>query len=228
MRPGVLVTGGATGFGRVFAEEMCRAGAAVVITGRDSGALRQARDELPGVCAVTMDSTDRASVEAAVTAAEAASGPLDALVHVVDVAGPVGPAWEVDQDDWWRAVEVALRGTAVTTAAVLARMVPRKHGRIVTVVSHATGARATACSVAKAAVVGLTEGLAAETREHGVTVLSYHPGPVDPGAAGPAAAEAAAVLRRIVEGTADHRSGEHLTAEDPLVRTAWEPMPLSW
>ncbi|WP_082373258.1 SDR family NAD(P)-dependent oxidoreductase [Nocardia sp. NRRL S-836] len=218
----VLITGGATGFGRVLAEELCRAGAAVVITGPDSAALRQVRGELLAVAAVTVDCTDPASVEAAVAAAEAAFGPLDVLVNNV---GVTGAAWEIGQDDWWRAVEVDLRGTALTTAAVLRRMVPRKRGRIVNVVSHRGedgSYHATASSVSAAAVVKLTEGLAAEHRGHGVTVLSCAAGRGTP------AAEAASVLRRVVEGAADHRSGEHLTVEDPLVRTTWEPMPLSW
>ncbi|WP_045316378.1 SDR family NAD(P)-dependent oxidoreductase [Lentzea aerocolonigenes] len=262
MRPRILITGGAGGFGRVFAEEMCRAGAAVVITGRNSTSLQQARHELLDLCAdvaaVTADSTDQASAEAAVDAAEAAFGPLDVLVNNAGVTGPTGPAWEIGQDDWWRAVEVNLRGTALMTAAVLTRMLPRKRGRIVNIVCHTGKDRlhhATACSVSRAAVIKLTEGLASETRGHGVTVLSYHPGLVDLATAvagsasagsarersiaawgdgeraagrGTPAAEAASVLRRIVEGKADHRSGEHLTVEDPLVRTAWEPMPLSW
>ncbi|WP_434447475.1 SDR family NAD(P)-dependent oxidoreductase [Lentzea sp. E54] len=162
---------------------MCRAGAAVVITGRDPGSLRQARDELldlrAGVCAMTMDSTDQASVEAAVVAVETAFGPLDALVNIADVACPTGPVWEVDQDDWWRAVEVNLRGTALTIAAVLARMVPRKKGRIVTVVSHAGGDRATACSVAKAAVIELTEGGRGDARtwHHGAELPPRIGGP---------------------------------------------------
>ena len=239
MRPRILITGGARGFGRIFAEEMCRAGAAVVITGRDSRSLRQARDELLELCAdvaaVTADSTDRASVEAAVDAAEAVFGPLDVLVNNAGVTGPIGPAWEIGQDDWWRAVEVNLRGTALMTAAVLARMVPRKRGRIVNTLSHTGKDRschATAYAVSKAAVTELTEQLASETRGHGVTVLSYHPVLMDLGTAvaerGTPAAEAASVLRRIVEGKADHRSGEHLTDGDALVRTTWEPMPLSW
>ncbi|WP_434445414.1 SDR family NAD(P)-dependent oxidoreductase [Lentzea sp. E54] len=249
----VLITGGAKGLGRSFAEELGRAGAFVVITGRDRQALLAARDEMRAegivVDAVAADSTDRAAVTSAVEHVERSAGGLDVLVNNAGLAGPIGNTWEVDDDEWWQAMEVNVRGTMLTSTAALPHMVRRGAGRIINIVSHAgvyRWPRATAYSVSKAAVIKLTENLAAETREHGVTVLSYHPGLVEAGitlsslaraeaggnpwekriaawyeverTAGRTTpiARAAAVLRRLAEGAADHRSGEYITVEDVL------------
>ncbi len=106
-------------------------------------------------------------------------GPVDLLVNNAGIVGPVGPAWEVDGDDWWRTMEVNVRGTMLTTQLVLPDMVTRRHGRIVNLSSHAGVFRwplVSAYSVSKAAVVKFTENLALETSRHNVAVFSVHPG----------------------------------------------------
>ena len=60
--------------------------------------------------ALPVDVTDRVAVEQAVAQTERALGPITLLVNNAAVATPVGPAWEVDPDSWWRTVEVNLRG----------------------------------------------------------------------------------------------------------------------
>jgi NAD(P)-dependent dehydrogenase (short-subunit alcohol dehydrogenase family) len=101
------------------------------------------------------------------------------LVNNAGVAGPTGALWEVDDGEWWRAVEINLRGTVLCSNLVLPDMVRRRSGRIVNVTSQAGVSRwptLSAYSVSKAAVVKLTENLARETRRHGVSVFSVHPG----------------------------------------------------
>ena len=184
----VVVTGGAKGLGRAFAETLGRAGVNVVITGRDATALALAERELraagAAVEAVVADITDRAAMADVVRRAEDAFGVLDVLVNNAGVRGPVGPTWEIDHDALWRAMEVNVGGTMIACRAALESMVPRGAGLIVNIVSHAGVHRwphATAYSVSKAAVIKFTENLAVEVRRHGVGVLSYHPGLLDIG-----------------------------------------------
>ena len=52
-------------------------------------------------------------------------GPVDLLVNNAAVAGPAGPAWEIDPTTWWRTLEVNLRGTFNCTCLALPDMVAR-------------------------------------------------------------------------------------------------------
>ena len=184
----VVITGGAKGLGRAFAEAIGRTGANVVITGRDRQALDRARDELRSAeCSVWARAADVTAVDAmaeVIRNAQDRFGDLDVLVNNAGVLGPVGPTWEVAQEEWWHAMEVNTRGTFLACCAALEAMVPHGKGKIINIVSHAGAHRwpyVTAYSVSKAAVIKLTENLAVEARRHGVTVMSYHPGFVDIG-----------------------------------------------
>jgi NAD(P)-dependent dehydrogenase (short-subunit alcohol dehydrogenase family) len=128
--------------------------------------------------------TDERAVARARRAIEDSLGPVDVLVNNAGVGGPVGELWELDPGEWWRTVEVNLRGTFICARTMLPAMVERGRGRIVNVVSNAGAHRwpyFTAYAVSKAAAIKLTENLAAETRAHGVTVFAAHPGLVRAG-----------------------------------------------
>src|SRR5205085_189414 len=74
---------------------------------------------------------------------------------------------------------VNLASVPLCTAAVLPCMLARGRGRIVSVASHAGAYRwpqMSAYAVSKAAVIKLTENLAAETRGRGIAAFAVHPG----------------------------------------------------
>jgi NAD(P)-dependent dehydrogenase (short-subunit alcohol dehydrogenase family) len=89
--------------------------------------------------------------------------------------------WEVDPDEWWRCLDVNLRGPFLCARAVLPGMIARHRGRIVTTASH-TGTvlwpGSGAYAISKTAVIRFSEALAAETQEHGIRVFAIHPGGV--------------------------------------------------
>lgn len=178
-----IVTGGGRGIGRAIAEGLASAGAAVAVLARSQYELTQTVTliERAGgrAIAVVADVADRHSVEAAVRRTERELGPVDLLVNNAAVATPVGPAWEVDPDAWWRTVEVNLRGPFLCARAVLPGMIQRRAGRIVNIVAVAafnTAPFMSAYGGSKAALVSFTDDLAAETREHGITVFAIRPG----------------------------------------------------
>jgi NAD(P)-dependent dehydrogenase (short-subunit alcohol dehydrogenase family) len=180
-----LVTGGGRGLGRAIAEALAAAGAAVAVLARSA-------DELAGTVAhieahegwaipLPVDVTDRTAVEQTVATVEKTLGPIDLLVNNAGVAEPIGAFWELDPEDWWRILEVNLRGPALCARAVLPGMVARARGRIINVTSGA-GAMpipsATAYCSSKAALIRLTDTLAAETEPHGIRVFALSPGVV--------------------------------------------------
>lgn len=114
-----------------------------------------------------------------VEASERQPGPVDLLLNNAGIGGPIGPLWEVDPDEWWRGIEVHLRGTFLCTRAVLAGMILRRRGRIINVVGGGAGGpypHLSSYGCAKAAMVRLTDTLAAETREHNISVFAIRPG----------------------------------------------------
>ncbi|SES32580.1 Acyl transferase domain-containing protein [Lentzea xinjiangensis] len=184
----VLITGATGGLGRLFAETMASAGANLVLTGRNGAALAEVVESarLLGAEVVhdTADIMDEAGVASVVRRAVETFGSVDVLVNNAGVAGPVGPLWETDEDEWWRAMEVNLRGTLKVCRSVLPGMVERGAGRIVNIVSSAGRHRwpsASSYSVSKAAVIKVADNLGPELLGTGVSVFSYHPGLVDLG-----------------------------------------------
>jgi len=180
-----LVTGGGRGLGPVIARELAVAGAAVAVMARSENQLANtvAIIEAAGgqATAVPADVTDRAAVDAAVQEAERRLGPVDLLVNNAAQAHALGEVWRVDPEEWWRDVEVNLRGPFLCARAVLPGMVIRKRGRIINVTSGA-GARPgpgmSGYSASKAALMRLSDSLAAEVAGSGVSVFAVSPGPV--------------------------------------------------
>lgn len=193
-----LVTGGGRGVGRVLARALAGAGAAVGLLARSSDQLTESVRLIEAAGGVaTAASANLSDPESATTAVDKLRhelGPVDLLVNNAGVSGPVGLAWDVLEEDWWRTVEINLRSVTLCSRMVLPEMVTRRRGRIVNVTSQAGVFRwplASAYSVSKAAVTKFTENLAYETRRYGISVFSVHPGILPLGLSEPALASTA-------------------------------------
>jgi NAD(P)-dependent dehydrogenase (short-subunit alcohol dehydrogenase family) len=177
-----LVTGGGRGVGRAVSEALAADGTAVAVLSRTAseleetvrGIARSGGTAIPVVADVTRPAEVARAVE------EARSlGDIDLLVNNAGVAGPIGLMWDSEPNSWWRAVEINLRGTFNCIHAVLPAMVDRGRGRIINMASDAGAYRwplVSHYSVAKAAVIKLTENLAAETRRYAIAAFAIHPG----------------------------------------------------
>jgi NAD(P)-dependent dehydrogenase (short-subunit alcohol dehydrogenase family) len=247
-----LVTGGGRGIGRLLGQALAGAGAAVGLIARSAGELAESvrliTEAGGSAAAVTADASSPAAIEYALSELQDRLGPARLLVNNAGIAGPAGCAWDVPARAWWQTIEVNLGGTFLCSRFVLPGMAGRGEGRIVNVTSKAGVLRwpeLSAYAVSKAAVIKLTENLAAETSGSGVCVFSVDPGLLPIGlseaavacTAAPGSAEArrdawirrqlaagrgaepAAVARlivRIAAGDADELSGCHLSVHDDL------------
>jgi NAD(P)-dependent dehydrogenase (short-subunit alcohol dehydrogenase family) len=180
-----LVTGGGRGLGRTMARHLAAAGAAVAIVARSRDAVEEAAAEVERAggraLPLVADVTDADALDRALGAAERALGPLDLLVNNAGHAIDPGPVWEADPEDWWQVFDVNVRGAFLGMRAALARMVPRRRGRVINVSSRSGNvapAFASAYATSKAALTRLTEIVAAEARPHGVHVFAIEPGTV--------------------------------------------------
>jgi len=180
-----VVTGGGRGIGRAIARSLGQAGASVAVVARTpsdvdatAAMLTEGGGEAVGIPA---DVTDGASVDRTMRKVERSFGPITILVNCAGTCGAIGALWEIEPDDWRRDVDASLLGTFLCARAVLPAMVARRRGRVINVSSYAA-IRATPCiaayGAAKAALVHLTNTLAAETAPFGVSVFAMTPGRV--------------------------------------------------
>jgi NAD(P)-dependent dehydrogenase (short-subunit alcohol dehydrogenase family) len=240
-----LVTGGGRGLGRAITEHLLAQGFSVAVTGRDAAALVAVGAHL----AVAGDVTDRAHVEEAVRRTTGELGPIDLLVANAGRFASGGVLWESDPDDWWRDVEVNLRGVQLALWAALPAMVARGAGRVVALGSgfgNAASPHGTGYGVAKAAVHRLVESVALELAATGVTAFAVSPGRartdmtlgfppeftaahpefLEPPASGWAPPEAvAALVGRIASGDLDALSGRflHVTTDLDAALVSTDP-----
>lgn len=90
----------------------------------------------------------------------------------------VGAVADVDLDDWWRVMDVNVRGPMIWTRAVLPGMCERKRGRIIKLSSPGGFTQhpyVSAYCASKAALTEFSLCLAAEVARNGVAVLAFGP-----------------------------------------------------
>ena len=176
-----VVTGAGRGIGRAVALALAGAGAKIAALARTRAEVEETAALIAKAGgqarAFVVDVTDAAAVQACFAEVESALGPVEVLVNNAGTLGRVGPFAESEPDEWWRVLDVNLRGPMLCTRAVLPGMVARRRGRIVNVASGALPyPYLSAYVTSKVALVRFTETGAAETRAHGVAMFAIAPG----------------------------------------------------
>ncbi|ACQ81552.1 short-chain dehydrogenase/reductase SDR [Beutenbergia cavernae DSM 12333] len=178
-----LVVGAAHGIGRACAHRLAAEGARVAVADLDHDVAVTVTDALPGAghLAVTLDVTDRASVDAAVADVVARAGTLDLLVHVAG-ADSAHPAFEETDDDVWRAMlDLNLVGTARTCRAAVPHLRRSTWGPAIVTTSSVNALLALGSepySAAKAGLSSLTQNLAATLGPEGIRINTVAPGTI--------------------------------------------------
>jgi NAD(P)-dependent dehydrogenase (short-subunit alcohol dehydrogenase family) len=180
-----MVTGAAGNVGRAVAAAFAAHGARLVLVDLDEDALAAARADLPGdasVLCVTADLIDPGSVSNAVERARVHFGQIDMLANIAGgfTMGP--PMHETPDRDWDFMMNLNARSVFNTCRAVVPHMLGRGSGRIINVSARAARegkANMGPYCASKAAVITLTESLAAEHKHNNINVNCILPGTVD-------------------------------------------------
>lgn len=182
-----VVTGASRGIGGATAEAIAAAGAHVVLAARDREALGRIASRIRHAggqaTPVPTDVSNGGDVERLFAVAEGTGRPA-ALVCAAGVL-TTAPFAETTTGIWEQTLGVNLTGSFLCCRAAFTAMLLAGEGRIVNIASL-SGVYATekfpglaAYNVSKYGVIGLTEAIAVEGKEHGISAICISPGAVD-------------------------------------------------
>lgn len=173
----VVVTGGASGIGAACAVQLHQAGWMVVVADINETLGHEVAEQVQGRF-VHLDVSQERAIQSAAANVEKDIGPVHALVNSAGIIQKPLPPHELSIAEWDRIQQINYRGTYIACVEFARYMLERRSGVIVNVTSitdrvstplHAYGP-------GKAAIVGLTQCLAAEWGPSGVRVNAVAPG----------------------------------------------------
>jgi NAD(P)-dependent dehydrogenase (short-subunit alcohol dehydrogenase family) len=177
-----IVTGAGNGIGRATVTRLLKEGASVFGCDVNGEALEETRSLLSahGLTAnlVVCDVTKQADVDALVARA---GDRIDILANVAGVMDHFLPLADVDDETWFRVMDVNVNGVMRLTRAVLPAMERNGRGAVVTVASEASlggGASGVAYATSKHGVIGLMRSVAFFYGPKGIRSNAVLPGPV--------------------------------------------------
>lgn len=184
-----LITGGATGIGRAFAEALLNLEiGAVIIASRRREILDQAAAEMNAkhgnrVAAYAFDICSRYQAEELVAFAAAKFGGVNILINNSGLAVPE-TVTEITSEGWDKVLDTNLRGAMWMTQLVLPKMIERDFGDIVNVSSQAGKngyADVPSYCASKFGLLGFAESVRDDIRKRGsnIRVVNLCPGLVD-------------------------------------------------
>lgn len=178
----VFVTGGASGIGEGIAAAYAAVGARIVIADVDPVSARTAGERLrsKGADAIDLpfDVVDPDGWRSAMDAAEARFGPLALLCNSAGIVGAGQPIADIPFERFARLFDITVNGVLHGIQCALPRM-RAQGGHVVTIASMASVLSVPKLgdySAAKAALLGLTDALAAELEGSGIGVSIVFPG----------------------------------------------------
>ena len=181
-----IVTGASRGIGKAIAVMFASEGANVVVTARTEYAI----DDLAGrivqsggsALAVTADLSIDSDLQRIADETLANYGRIDILVNNAGIIHPRINLVDFDFELWRNVVAVNLEAVALLTALCLPIMMQRNYGKVINIssIGGRKGSKGrSAYRATKAALINLTESVAAETKPYGIDVNCICPGGVD-------------------------------------------------
>jgi 3-oxoacyl-[acyl-carrier protein] reductase len=180
-----LVTGAGRGIGKAVALSLAQAGCRVVLAARTRQQIEAVQEEILSkgghALAVPTDLTLDEDIERLVEISQARWGAVDVLINNAGW-GKRAPVVGANVTDWDRTIRLNLRAPMILAKALLPNMIAKGEGAVINIssVSGKTGeANGAAYSASKFGLIGFTQSLYEEVREHGIKVAVILPGFVD-------------------------------------------------
>ena len=180
-----LVTGASRGIGKAIARILARRGARVVAAARTESSLLELASEMKAdgcqVLPLPMDVSDGESVRTGIEQVVQDWGGVDILVNNAGITRDT-LLMRMKESAWREVMATNLDSVYYLTRQILPRMIRKRQGRIINIVSVVgqMGNPGQANYVAsKAGVIGITKAIAREVASRGITVNAVAPGFID-------------------------------------------------
>lgn len=181
-----IITGGSRGIGRAISLVFAREGAKVVVVGRKLPRCNEVVDQINQedgeAISIQADVTSEADVARMTRQTKDKYQRIDILVNNAAVNLPYKTVTELTLDQWNWILNVNLTGPFLCSRSVIPGMIAQRSGKIINLASiggrHGAAGR-TPYRATKAAIINLTECIAAEVKEFGIDVNAICPGAVD-------------------------------------------------
>ena len=183
----ILVTGASSGLGRALAIECARAGATVILSGRNGAKLERAYDEIeslgapqPAIAMLDLEKATAIDYDALADTIGAEFGKLDGLVHSAALLGDRTPLEQYDVPTWCKVLHVNLTAPFILTQVLLPHLRKSPDASIIFVSSavvHDSRPFWGAYAVAKTGLESVRSMLSQELEvEPNIRVNSVNPG----------------------------------------------------
>ena len=180
-----IVTGAGRGIGKAVSVALARAGCRVVLAARTREQIETVQLEIISqgghALALPADLTVDEDIQRLVEATQTKWGAADILINNAGW-GKRAPVVSANLTDWDQTFRLNLRAPMVLAKALLPNMIAKGEGAVINIgsVSGKTGeANGAAYSASKFGLIGFTQSLYEEVREHGIKVAVILPGFVD-------------------------------------------------
>jgi len=180
-----LVTGAGRGVGKAISVSLAKAGCRVVLAARTRDQVEAVQKEILSqggdALAIPTDLTVDEDIQRLVEESQAKWGAVDILINNAGW-GKRAPVVGALLSDWDQTFRLNLRAPMVLAKALLPNMIAKREGAVINIgsVSGKTGeANGAAYSASKFGLIGFTQSLYEEVREHSIKVAVILPGFVD-------------------------------------------------
>ncbi len=180
-----LITGSSQGIGFALAHGLAKAGARIILNGRDADKLAAAAKELSAdgaqVDTLRFDATDHDAVRAMIDAYESGTGPIDILVNNAGMQHR-GELENFPADAFEKLLQTNVASVFHVGQAVARHMIARGKGKVINIASVQTSLARPGIApytATKGAVGNLTKGMATDWAKHGLQCNAIAPGYFD-------------------------------------------------
>jgi 3-oxoacyl-[acyl-carrier protein] reductase len=180
----VWITGAGSGIGHALAVEYANKAFTTIVSGRNDASLNRLRktinDKGGNAHCFVCDVRNAESVNAVAQKIIGSIGIPDILVNNAGIT-VFKEFIETSVEEFDDIMSTNLRGSFLTTKAILPSMIKRKNGIVLNIVSFAAKTTYTASSAyaaSKAGLAAMMDGLRTEVRSHGIKIVNVFPGAV--------------------------------------------------